>query len=54
MKDLGDQGFNKTSIYDARNELIATGYLTDDRGRWSLTDKFDMFADDEDGPWWTA
>ena len=54
VKDLGDQGFNKTSIYDARNELIATGYLTDDRGRWSLTDKFDMFADDEDGPWWTA
>lgn len=43
-------GVNKNRFYEAKNELVSTEYMTDDRGRWSLTERADPFSDNQ--PWW--
>jgi len=47
---LESQGINKNRFYEAKQELVSTEYMTDDRGRWSLTERADPFSDNQ--PWW--
>lgn len=46
-------GHNRATVYRARESLVASGHISDDRGRWRLTDDFDPFSDDaQTAPWW--
>lgn len=46
----------QASVYRARKSLVEDGLVTDDRGKWTLTNKYDPYADGEDinenpAPW---